>query len=261
MLASIRPDSWNLPLFVHVFGAMVLVGGLLVAAASVLVSRGELRLLRVGYLTLLAVALPGYVIMRGGAQWIYSKEHLDDCAERPHLDRDRLHHVRRGRAPPADRPDPRRHRPAAGPRRRHRLPAREPLYLGAPARRLPRRRVGDGREARLSAVQTTTGPTPGDPRSAVRHKRAARLAAAPVAPMMRDWADDVQWESRARPGEPGLPAEGDPARRAGGRDRAIGTPTRGSRSADTYSAARYRSSSHCVTWVRYSSHSPRLSSM
>ena len=83
MLASIRPDSWNLPLFVHVFGAMVLVGGLLVAAASVLVSRGEIRLLRVGYLTLLAVALPGYVIMRGGAQWIYSKEHLDDAPTDP----------------------------------------------------------------------------------------------------------------------------------------------------------------------------------
>ena len=30
MLASIRPDSWNLPLFVHVLGAMILVGGLLV---------------------------------------------------------------------------------------------------------------------------------------------------------------------------------------------------------------------------------------
>ena len=27
MLAAIRPDSWNLPLFLHVLGAMVLAGG------------------------------------------------------------------------------------------------------------------------------------------------------------------------------------------------------------------------------------------
>ena len=79
MLASIRPDSWNLPLFVHVLGAMILVGGLLVAATSVLAARGELRLLRIGYWTLVAVALPGYVIMRAGAQWIYAKEHLDEA--------------------------------------------------------------------------------------------------------------------------------------------------------------------------------------
>jgi hypothetical protein len=45
----------------------------------VLAARGELRLLRIGYWTLLAVSLPGYVIMRGGAQWIYAKEHLDDA--------------------------------------------------------------------------------------------------------------------------------------------------------------------------------------
>ena len=83
VIATIRPDSWNFPLFVHVLGAMVLVGGLLVATASVLVSRGEIRLLRVGYLTLLAVALPGYVIMRVGAEWIYSKEHLDDAPTDP----------------------------------------------------------------------------------------------------------------------------------------------------------------------------------
>jgi hypothetical protein len=26
MLAAVRPDSWNFPLFVHVLGAMILVG-------------------------------------------------------------------------------------------------------------------------------------------------------------------------------------------------------------------------------------------
>ena len=74
MLASIRPDSWNLPLFVHVIGAMMLVGGLLVASTSVLVARGEARVLRIGYLTMLSVCLPGYLVMRVGAEWTYSRE-------------------------------------------------------------------------------------------------------------------------------------------------------------------------------------------
>ncbi len=34
-------------------------------------------MLRVGYWTLLAVALPGYVVMRIGAQWIEDKEGLN----------------------------------------------------------------------------------------------------------------------------------------------------------------------------------------
>jgi hypothetical protein len=83
VLASVRPDSWNFPLFVHVFGAMVLVGGLLTGASILTFARGDIRSLRLGYWTLLAVALPGYVVMRVGAQWIYSKEHLDDAPSDP----------------------------------------------------------------------------------------------------------------------------------------------------------------------------------
>jgi ABC-type maltose transport system permease subunit len=78
LLAAVRPDSWNFPLFVHVLGAMILVGGLLAGASTLLFARGDTRFLRLGYWTLLAVALPGYVIMRIGAQWIYSKEGWDD---------------------------------------------------------------------------------------------------------------------------------------------------------------------------------------
>jgi hypothetical protein len=48
-LASIRPDSVNLPLFVHVFGAMVLVGGLLVTSTAAFVARDDVRVLRIGY--------------------------------------------------------------------------------------------------------------------------------------------------------------------------------------------------------------------
>ena len=84
MLASmLRPDDLNLPLFVHVLGAMILVGGLLATSASVIFARGDVRTLRIGVMTLLFVCLPGYIVMRGGAQWIYSREHLDQLDEDP----------------------------------------------------------------------------------------------------------------------------------------------------------------------------------
>jgi hypothetical protein len=74
MLAAIRPDSWNFPLFLHVLGAMVLVGGLL-AAALALNNAGRARMLQgLGFRLLLLAALPGYIAMRIGAEWIYSKE-------------------------------------------------------------------------------------------------------------------------------------------------------------------------------------------
>ncbi len=83
MLAAIRPDSVNLPLFVHVFGAMVLMGGLLVTSTSVFVARGEARVLRIGYLSLLSICLPAYIVMRVGAEWIYAREHLDGLPDDP----------------------------------------------------------------------------------------------------------------------------------------------------------------------------------
>ena len=83
ILASIRPDDLNLPLFVHVLGAMLLVGGLLTATIALVAARGDARVLRLGAMSLFFVCLPGYFIMRGGAQWIYSREHLDDLPEDP----------------------------------------------------------------------------------------------------------------------------------------------------------------------------------
>ena len=83
VLAAIRPDSWNFPLFLHVLGAMILVGGTLTAAAALVFAHGESALLRLGYWSLLAVALPGYIVMRIGAEWTYSKEGLDDAPDDP----------------------------------------------------------------------------------------------------------------------------------------------------------------------------------
>ena len=74
VLAQVRPDSWNFPLFVHVGGAMILVAGVLAATSVLVVARGDARLLRLGYRALLVVALPGYILMRAGAEWIADKE-------------------------------------------------------------------------------------------------------------------------------------------------------------------------------------------
>jgi hypothetical protein len=83
VLAISRPTDWNFPLFVHVLGAMVLVGGLLTATSTLAFARGDTRFLRLGYWTLLAVALPGLIVMRVGAEWIYRKEGWDDVDDEP----------------------------------------------------------------------------------------------------------------------------------------------------------------------------------
>ena len=81
VLALMRPDSWNFPLLVHIVGVVVLVGGVVTAASLLGFAKGDTRLLRLGYWTLLAVALPGYIVLRVGGEWIYSKEGWDDLPE------------------------------------------------------------------------------------------------------------------------------------------------------------------------------------
>jgi hypothetical protein len=83
ILAVVRPDSWNFPLFVHVLGAMILVGGLLTGASVLAFARGEAGSLRLGYWSLLAVALPGWILMRIGAEWIFDEEGWDDVDDEP----------------------------------------------------------------------------------------------------------------------------------------------------------------------------------
>jgi hypothetical protein len=62
------------PLFLHVLGAMILVGGLLTGASSLGFARGDVKFLRLGYWSLLAVSLPGWILMRAGGEWIASRE-------------------------------------------------------------------------------------------------------------------------------------------------------------------------------------------
>jgi uncharacterized membrane protein len=85
VLAAIRPDSINLPLFLHVLGAMLLVGTLLaVGFATVLGWRSPDNapvLSRFGLKTLLVGVLPAYILMRVGAQWTESEENYPDGFE------------------------------------------------------------------------------------------------------------------------------------------------------------------------------------
>ena len=78
VLAVIRPDSWDIPLLLHVLGAFILVGGLLATTGALAFAGDHTKFLRLGYQSLLAVALPGWILMRVGSEWIYSKEGWDD---------------------------------------------------------------------------------------------------------------------------------------------------------------------------------------
>jgi hypothetical protein len=83
IFASVRPDSWNLPLLFHALGAMVFVS-MLAAIAVVLVAslRGGDRpaALRFAFRSLLLGAIPSYVLMRGAAEWVASEEDVDEDA-------------------------------------------------------------------------------------------------------------------------------------------------------------------------------------
>ena len=89
MLAVIRPDSWNFPLLLHVFGAMILVGGLITAFSALVVGwkRGgpadALGFGRLGFRGLLYAALPGWFLMRFAGEWIASREGWGDVDEEP----------------------------------------------------------------------------------------------------------------------------------------------------------------------------------
>jgi hypothetical protein len=84
ILATMRPNDVDVALVVHVFGAMVLVGGLFTTlSAAALGWRGDLAALRLSYWALLAVALPGWLVMRIGAQWVYATANWDEVDPEP----------------------------------------------------------------------------------------------------------------------------------------------------------------------------------
>ena len=85
LLAAIRPDDWNLALFVHILGAMFATGGLVLAITYLVGAArgGGADSLRLGFRSLLWAAIPGYIVLRGSAEWIYAKESLDELDTDP----------------------------------------------------------------------------------------------------------------------------------------------------------------------------------
>jgi uncharacterized cupredoxin-like copper-binding protein len=81
LLAAIRPAGQDFPVLLHIVGATVVFGALLTSAISLALARGEIRLLRLGYFSLLLVGLPGLILMRLSGQWIYQKQGWDDLPD------------------------------------------------------------------------------------------------------------------------------------------------------------------------------------
>jgi hypothetical protein len=75
MLALVRPDSWNFPLFLHVLGATILVGAV---GATVLIAIRAPALRRLLVRTIGFLVLPAWVLMRFAGQWINSREDIPD---------------------------------------------------------------------------------------------------------------------------------------------------------------------------------------
>jgi len=76
MLAIIRPDAWNFPLFLHVLGATALTGATAVAFVGAVSERQWPWLRTVVARTLVLVVFPAWLLMRLAGQWIDSKEDI-----------------------------------------------------------------------------------------------------------------------------------------------------------------------------------------
>jgi hypothetical protein len=80
VIAAIRPDDVNFPLFLHVLGAGLLVGMLFAVGFAVVLGwrrdGDTLAFTRFGLRTLLIGVFPAYVLMRVGAEWTAAEEDL-----------------------------------------------------------------------------------------------------------------------------------------------------------------------------------------
>ena len=83
VLAAIRPNEWELPLFIHVLGALALIGTVTLSAALLFSAwRGaSVASLRLALRSLTLGVIPSWVVLRGSAEWIADKEgyfNIDD---------------------------------------------------------------------------------------------------------------------------------------------------------------------------------------
>lgn len=85
VLAIQRASDVEFPLFLHVLGAVLLMGALLIAATALVAAwrrtdaREVTSLTRIGLWTILVGVFPSYVLMRVGAQWTESASDYPDA--------------------------------------------------------------------------------------------------------------------------------------------------------------------------------------
>jgi hypothetical protein len=79
-LAAIRPDEWELPLFLHVLSALTLIGAVVFSLMALSgVRRGGGDAWRLAYRAIVWVSIPAWFVMRLTAQWLLDKEGLEDA--------------------------------------------------------------------------------------------------------------------------------------------------------------------------------------
>ena len=83
--AIIRADELNLPLFLHVLGALALIGTLAVAIALLISAHRHpsVDTLRQAFRALTLGVIPAWVLLRGSAEWIADKEGFNEVDEPP----------------------------------------------------------------------------------------------------------------------------------------------------------------------------------
>jgi hypothetical protein len=78
MLALVRPDSWNFPLFLHVLGAIAVTGATAATFVAALSARRLPWLRLVVARTLLLAVFPSWLLMRLGGAWEDSRSSIGD---------------------------------------------------------------------------------------------------------------------------------------------------------------------------------------
>jgi hypothetical protein len=76
MLAILRPDSWNFPLFLHVLGATLVTGATAAAFILAVSSRRWPWMRPILARTLLLATFPAWLLMRLPGEWINSREDI-----------------------------------------------------------------------------------------------------------------------------------------------------------------------------------------
>lgn len=85
VVAVIRPNEWELPLFIHVLGALALIGALAFSAVvlfSAWRDRSEANV-RLALRSLTFGVIPSWLVLRVSSEWIADKEGYADLDEPP----------------------------------------------------------------------------------------------------------------------------------------------------------------------------------